>query len=389
MGIAIVANSRKIYRVAVPLGLAGLSLGAALLTPSLASAQNPSLPIVSRTSLLSSILSSKFHPFTATLVTTSSILGSAAASLGPITNNVTLPDGTATVNLWAGSGNRLRAQILDPQSERDVYLTNGSGWIWDSSAGVATHITAASPTHKATNLASPPGASSYSPQALAAAILRRVGPTTIVSMGKSMYIGGQAAYDLQLAPVDRNSLFRKINIYIDAKYSDVVGLGIIPRGSDTAVFSAKFSSISYGEPASTVFAFKPPAGTKVTNLSPTSVLPGWMSPAPPATRPSTSSMAQKFLSGAGPVKLYGKAWSTVLVSGPGVYSQALSAITKSSPSYANILSKALEPVSTPSGEGKLLQTPLLDILVLPNGEIIAGSVDRAELIADSTLLTNQ
>lgn len=373
----------------MPLGLAGLSLGAALLTPSLASAQNPSLPIVSRTSLLSSVLSSKFHPFTATLVTTSSILGSAAASLGPISNNVTLPEGTATVNLWAGSGNRLRAQILDPQSERDVYLTNGSGWIWDSSAGVATHILAGSLTHKTTSTATPPSASSYSPQALAAAILRRVGPTTIVSMGKSMYVGGQAAYDLQLAPVDRNSLFRKINIYIDARYFDVVGLGIIPRGSGSAVFSAKFSSISYGEPASNLFAFKPPAGTKVTTLSPSSVLPGWMTPADPATRPDTGAMAQKFLSGAGPVKLYGKAWSTVAVSGPGAYSQALAALSKSSPTYANIVSKALEPVSTPSGPGKLLQTPLLDILVLPNGEILAGSVDRAELIADSTLLTNQ
>lgn len=383
--------SRRAVRLAVPVGIGVVSLGAALVTPSLAGAQNPSLPIVSRASLIAGVLSAKPTPFSGTVVVTSSLLGSASTVLNAVAGGVPLPDGTATVNLWYGGSGRARAQLLNAGSERDLYVNQGSVWLWTSSTMTATHVVL--PSNAPRSASAVPATmqpSTYDPQVLAQKLLTKLSTTTTVSVGKPAYIGGQAAYELSLHPTDRNSLFRRVEVFIDAQNHRVLGLDVVDRGNAT-VFSIQFSKVTYGTPSTSVFDFTPPTGATVKQIAPTSLVP--KSSATQEKSSAASSAVPNIetqLNTSHQLKFVGKGWSVVGVTPAGEYNVLMQQLAKSPSSAAEMkaLEKAFTTVSTPSGPARLLSTPLLNVLVLQNGTILVGSVDTAELVADSTLIAN-
>jgi outer membrane lipoprotein-sorting protein len=383
--------SRRAVRLGVPVGIGLVSLGAALVTPSLAGAQNPSLPIVSRASLIAGVLSAKPTPFSGTVVVSSSLLGNASTVLNAVAGGVPLPDGTATVNLWYGGSGRARAQLLNASSERDLYLDGKSVWLWTSSTMTATHIVLPSKSSQTAQVApSTMQPSTYDPQVLAQKLLTKLSSTTTISVGKPAYIGGQAAYELSLHPTDRNSLFRRVEIFIDAQNHRVLGLDVVDRGNST-VFSIRYSKVSYGAPSASVFSFTPPSGATVKQIAPTSLVPkSSMSTSGKAATNSAAPTVENQLNASHALKFVGKGWSVVGVTPAGEYNALVQQFSKS-PSNAmelKALEKAFTTVSTPSGPARLLSTPLLNVLVLQNGTILVGSVDTAELVADSTLIAN-
>jgi hypothetical protein len=220
-------KARKSLRVIVPAGIGVASLGAALVTPSLASAQDPTLPVVSRVQLVQNMLSAKPTPFSGTLVVTSNLFGSVSSLASSALPGVTLPQGTATVNLWRGLKDQLRAQLLNSTSERDLYVNGPNAWLWDSSTMSAVHLIASGSQPTEDSVPKDFSPTKLDPAVIAKDLLANLSPYVNVSIGQNNYVGGQPVYDLQLQPLDSSSLVRTINIYVDANNWRVVGVDVI------------------------------------------------------------------------------------------------------------------------------------------------------------------
>ncbi|MGC8465646.1 MAG: LolA family protein [Acidimicrobiales bacterium] len=374
-------RTRKFVRIAVPVALGGLALGAALGTPSLASAQSPTLPTVTTTQLVTDVLSTKPAPLSGTVVASASLLGSLSSLSSQLPGGVSLPGGTATVNVWVGASRQFRAQILNSSSERDLYVNGSATWLWNSSSNQAIELV---PSSTAQSSTVSPSMATYDPQVEATNLLKALAPTTSISLGTNTYVGGRPAYVLRLTPLDHNSLFGYVDIYVDASTSQVLGVDVV-ASDGTQALSVKFSGVTFAAPNPNVFVFTPPATASVKKevLPSTTTMSGSTVPSSSSSSPSTSPLSS--LQG---VKFtpYGHGWSTVAVSSSGAYSSLITGLSTKDPQAVGLLKGALQSVSTPFGEGKFLSTPLVDVLVLPNGTILAGSVNETELLADASLV---
>lgn len=383
-------KARKTLRVAVPVGIGVASLGAALFTPSLASAQDPSLPIISRVELVQNMLSAKPTPYSGTVVATSNLFGSVSSLVGSAIPNVTLPQGTATVNVWKGVKDQLRAQLLNATSERDLYVNGRTVWLWDSSTMSAMHINvdASTSAHSTAGsrfsaIRSKFSAAALDPGTLAKEIMAKVSPYVNITVGQNDYIGGQPVYDLQLVPLESASLIRTINIFVDANNWHVLGVNVVSTSSSTPVLSSEFSAVSFSTPSPSVFSFTPPQGAKVQSKNFT---------VPMGSKPATSGLgsqrsevlAKRFMSSKSTPKVatFGSGLTTVVMTAPGSYQSLL---TKVGSKYHSLFAQVLTSYQTPFGSGKVLSTPLFNVMVLPNGQMVAGAVTLNQLAIDATM----
>ena len=375
-------KARRTLRVVVPLGIGGASLGAAMMTPSLASAQDPSLPIISRVELVQNMLAAKPAPYSGTVVATSNLLGSASSLASSAIPHISLPQGTATVKMWRGIKDQFRAQLLNSSSERDLYVNGNAAWLWDSSTMSAVHLTMKSPrTAVAIDKKYSPAA--FDPRTLAKEIVAKVSPYVNITRGQNNYIGGQPVYDLRLVPLDYSSLIRNINIYIDANNWQVLGVNVVSTASSTPVLSSEFSSIDFATPSRSVFKFVPPQGTKVSNKAIAVASKNRNGVAVERVQNGLA-MAKTFISSAsvGKVTTFGNGLTSVVVTGPGSYQ---SLVRKAGTKYHSLFAQVFTKYETPFGMGKVLSTPLFNVMVLPNGQMIAGAVTLNQLAIDATM----
>ncbi len=383
-------KARKTLRVAVPAGIGVVSLGAALFTPSLANAQDPSLPIISRLELVQNMLSAKQQPYSGTIVATSNLFGSVSSLVGSAIPNVTLPQGTATINVWKGAKDQLRAQILNASSERDVYVNGTSAWLWDSSTMSAVHVKTNAATSvsstisgKLSAIKSKLSAAALDPATLAKDIIAKVSPYVNIAVGQTNYIGGQAVYDLELVPLESSSLIRTINIYVDANNWNVLGVDVVSTSSSTPVLSSEFSAVNFSAPSPSVFNFTPPPGAKVESKTLTPPL-GSKAGTKMQGNQVGGAMAKKFISSSSTPKVatFGSGFTSVVMTAPGSYQ---SLVTKAGPKYRSLFAQVLTSYQTPFGSGKVLSTPLFNVMVLPNGQMVAGAVTLNQLAIDATM----
>ena len=112
------------------------------------------------------------------------------------------------------------------------------------------------------------------PQQLAKQILAAVGKTTTVKLQQNVTVAGQPAYQLSLAPKDSRSLIGQITIASTRANSMPLQVQVFARGASSPAFQLGFTSISFGMPAASNFAFTPPPGAKVRTVKANGALPG-------------------------------------------------------------------------------------------------------------------
>jgi hypothetical protein len=218
-------------------------------------------------------------PFTATVQETSdlglpqlpSITQQAGAS-SPLTG------GTQSVSIWYGGPQRVRLAEPVQGGETDLRLDGRTLWLWDSRSQTAIRYvlpaTAGSMKIRGGNGSlrqlRPHAASGplgqmvvATPQAAAHQILSAVGPTTLVSVQRNVYVAGRAAYQLSLVPRSGKSLVGQVLIAIDASRHIPLRVEVFPRGSSTVAYSFGYSSLTFGAPAASNFSFTPPPGATV------------------------------------------------------------------------------------------------------------------------------
>jgi outer membrane lipoprotein-sorting protein len=269
-----------------------------------------------------------------------------------------LLSGSHTVRLWYGGPDRQRLAVLGTTSETDVFHLAQDVWHWDSATHVATHMvlpqrSAASPRPL------PTSTESLNPQQLADQLLAAIEPTTRVTLGKNRVVADRSAYELVLAPRDSASRVGSVHIAVDGLTKVALGVQVYPRGTDTAAIDVAFSSVTFKTPSAGYFAFTPPPGATVHEKK---VSGGG----------GRSDEVSPLHSGSGGLTTIGSGWTSIV---------EYRATPKQIASSVGPALRSLKPVSGSWGSGRLLDSPLLTVLVTDDGRVFAGAVDPQSLYA--------
>jgi outer membrane lipoprotein-sorting protein len=278
--------------------------------------------------------------------------------------------GSHSAQVWADGPDHLRVAVPTQGAESD-WIRNGSDlWAWDSRTQTATHTTIPAGAEAPT----PPDSAeaTLTPEALAQQVLALIDPSTIVSVQTPGYVAGRPVYELVLEPRTTTSTVGSVTVAVDAATGAPLRTEVTARGQSSAAIDLTFTSISFDQPDSSVFAFTPPPGSTVAQASsPAGMLgmsgdgevrhqraaagaPGQRSTtkAPSTPTPPTES-----------VTTVGTDWSTIAVISGMPLGGELQSILQNAPA-----------VSGPAGSGHLITTALLNVLVLDDGRVAVGAV---------------
>ncbi len=368
-------------RWAIP-GAAVVLAGAVTAGSLISTAQaSPELPARTPAQLLASVAgrTAPLPALTGTVVET--------ASLGlpqlPGTSNqdsvTSLLAGSHTIKVWYADPQHIRLSVPTQLRETDVIRNGREGWVWQSSSNTVTRMQLPAGAKRE---AVPAGAVPLTPQQAAQQALKAVGPSTRVSVERTVTVAGQPAYQLVLSPRSSGSLIGRVTIAIDAAKNVPLRVQVFARGAASPAFQVGFTSISFVRPAPANFSFSTPRGAKVKVVS------------PPAD--SSRHMA-KGTKASGEPQVIGKDWLSVAVlpasdlagvmgggstsSVAGVGSQSVSSGPGDSGAIAAVLMHSATTVHGAWGSGRLLHTSLVNVLLTNNGHVLVGAVTPAVLYA--------
>jgi outer membrane lipoprotein-sorting protein len=401
---------RRRLRFIAPVAVAA-AIGLGAWIPTLPAAASPNLPSLSVNQLIAMAEQPSVSGFTGSvdwtanlgLPSLSSLTGGAGESSGFTWTD--LLSGSHQIKVWDGGAGGQRLALIGSASETDLYSSGGQSWLYDSASNTATHLLPAAgkgepagsaPSASGTTAASDQAGShvALTPQQVSAEILRQVDSVTAISVSRPLYVAGQAAYVVTLepkaaAPGASVSTVGNIAIAIDAANGSPLRVSVTPRGSHAPALSVGFSTVRFEAaghqlPASE-FRFSPPPGATVKTQS----VGGGLH----AGSAQSSGLASPTIVGSG--------WGTVAIlhgagnaltasapTGPVVKRQGshrlvgrLRGSAHASASAGQELAAVTTAVPGPSGTSRLLSTSMINVLILPNGDVAAGFVTPPALEA--------
>jgi hypothetical protein len=339
----------------VPVGVAGIAALAATGVFG-ARAGSESLPHTTPAALIAAVQDNRTPGFSGTVVSNLSLglpeLPNVQGASDEDTSFGALLSGSHTMQVWYGGFARQRVALLGATEETDMFRNGRSVWEWSSSDGVAVHALLPARPHAAQPL--PAIAGSMTPGELARRALHAMSPSTRVTVERGETVADRSAYELTLTPRTATTKIGSVHISVDGATKVPLGVQVYPRGSSAASIDVAFTSIHFGPQADRNFDFTPPPNAQVREAS---------RPArPPAGHPADHA-----------VRRSGSGWATVI---------GLKAGKATVAKYARgPLFKQLTPVAGSWGTGRLLDTPLVSVLVTDDGRVYWGAVQPAELYA--------
>ena len=367
-------NLSRRARWAVPAG-AVVVVGGVLAGSMISVAQAaPSLPSRTPAQLLASLAGqASMPPLTGTVVETSSLgLPSLPGTDNP-TSVSSLLTGSHTVRIWYADPTHFRVAVPQNMSESDLIRNGSNAWLWESTKNTVTHLTvpadagkAAARAHAKKMAVKPSSAPPMTPQQAANEVLAKVGPTTTVGVDTNVYVAGEAAYQLVLAPKSPSSLIGQIRIAVDGTRDVPLRVQVFAKGAKSPAVQIGFTSISFVTPAAANFAFSPPAGATVQQQ-----------PLGGGTKHTGggSSLGSAYTVGTGWLAVADLPSSVLSsVTGPKAPASSGSGLSGDTGPIIGALLKSATPVSGSWGSGRLLKTSLLSMLITNNGRVLVGAV---------------
>lgn len=349
---------------------------------------SPALPARTAEQLLTAVASAKAPVLSGTVVETAALglpdLSGNSASL------TSLLAGTHTLHVWYAGKNDFRVSMPGRMSEVDLYRQGSTEYLWQSALNTVTKIIGlpAKPTGVAL-----PELPAFTPQQAASQVLAAVGPTTVVSTESNVYVAGQAAYQLVLAPKASGSTVSDISIAIDAHNSTPLRVQVFGQDATSPAISVAFSSVTFAAPARGTVSYERVAGTKVSviNLAgqayngPMSA--GKLPDAKLSEGKLTEARLKAMLPAGSPLadaRVVGSGWTAVLELPASVLNQAsLNGSATQGNEGAAALQALLDtaaPVHGTWGTGQLITSGLVNVLITSD-TIYAGAVEPSVLYA--------
>jgi hypothetical protein len=292
-------SRRRMARVLVPVGVAGVAAASIGLVPALASDSSPTLSEQSPQQLVAKVLSADVQSFSGTVQVTgdlgipeavlSGVTGGRSQGSGmfggrstagsgeggdstaadPTTRLAQLLAGTHTLQVAVDGPDRQRLGLLDRLAQYEIVHNGTEAWGWDSTTNRAVHFTLPERAAAGDGAKGAPGtlfgtAVPTTPQEAATRLLAMSGPTTSITVGGTSRVAGRNAYELSVKPKQSGSTIGEVRIAVDSANGAPLRVVVTPSGTDEAAFDVHFASVSFSRPAVRVFDFNVPKGAEVT-----------------------------------------------------------------------------------------------------------------------------
>ena len=378
---------RSTRRYAVPVAIVAAIAGAALV-PTLSGASSPpALPAQTAQQVLADIAQAKVPALSGTLTWTANLGlsdlstieselgqggGSSGSDAGSGFNPLSLLAGSYQIDVWLGGAQAEHLALSEtPDQEVDLVRNGNQVWLWDSSNDTVTHLVghAASQSNTPATTTTLPASTPLTPQQMADRLLNHLDPTTSVTVGAPLYVAGQEAYQLLVAPkAASGSTIDHIEIDVGAN-APLAGVplqvAIYANGQAGAAIELGYTGqLNIGEPPASELTFTPPAGAKVVTHE---VGGGAAKTGAGGGQPANPSPH----SGPG-LKNLGHGWTSVVT---GTDKGLISSATSTELDAVTVV------VQVGDQSARLFSTNLLNVLLMPDGQIYAGFVTPSVLEA--------
>ena len=356
MNVPPIVQRHPALRWLAPIGVACVAGLAATGVFSSSASSNESLPPTTPTALIAAVQQPNMSGFSGTVVSHLSLGLPELPQVGEVTDGTSftsLLTGSHTLQVWYGGPTRQRIALLGSTDEADVFRNGTDVWQWNSADHRAVHAVLPTPSAADRPSPAPSVLSTLSPVDLAQQVMRAMDATTRVAVEKDHIIADRSAYTLVLTPRAANTKVGSVHIAIDGQTKVPLGVQVFARGADSPAVDVAFSSINYGQQSARTFQFAPPAGSKIEQVKPS------------RTAPAGNGGKRS------DVSVTGSGWTRIVAVQPG--GTSVDGLKK-----ASILN-SLTPVAGSWGHGRLLDSPLLSVLVTSDGRVFAGAVPAPAL----------
>jgi outer membrane lipoprotein-sorting protein len=281
-----------------------------------------------------------------------------------------LISGTHKLRVAYASPDKSKVALLGDLSESSVIRTGSDVWTWSSSDNAVTHATIDASDRGGESDKAPTDAPK-TPQEAAARFLTTVGPTTQVAVATDTTVAGRPAYELVLTPKQAGSLLSSVRIAVDGTEHVALRVQVFAGDRADPVAAIGFTEVDFSTPADSEFAFTPPKGSEVTEVTPEDN----------AGKDGTDSDASK----APEPTVVGEGWTTVMVgtlpNGDLPDAKPDEQGGERGPDLQAYLAQ-LPKVSGSWGSGRLLAGTAFSVVITDDGRVAAGAVGP-ELLYDA------
>jgi outer membrane lipoprotein-sorting protein len=258
--------TRQWLRWLVPFA-AVLAIAATTLVAGNASADEK-LPPRSAEQLLVDLQQAQVDGFSGTVEQSADLGIPALPGMGDQGNDFSsLISGTHTLRVAYAGAEKSKVALLGDLSESSVIRNGKDVWTWSSSENAVTHTTV-DPADRASKDRELPADAPKTPQEAATRFLAAVGPTTQVGVATDTTVAGRPAYELVLQPKQTGSLLSSVRIAVDGTEHVALRVQVFAGDRPQPVAAIGFTQVDFATPADSEFAFTPPKGAAVTEVSP-------------------------------------------------------------------------------------------------------------------------
>ncbi len=275
-----------------------------------------------------------------------------------------LISGSHTLRVAYAGNDRSKVALLGDLSETSVIRNGSDVWTWSSSDNAVTHATIDAADRPSTDRELPADAPK-TPQEAATRFLAAVGPTTQVGVATDTTVAGRPAYELVLTPKQTGSLLSSVRIAVDGTEHVALRVQVFAGDRPQPVAAIGFTEVDFATPAAAEFAFTPPKGAKVTEVTPDDHAD--------RSTPDTAEAAKP--------KVVGEGWTTVVVGTLPKGEVPSGAENGEGPDLQSYLAQ-LPKVSGSWGSGRLLAGTAFSAVITDDGRVAAGAVGP-ELLYDA------
>jgi outer membrane lipoprotein-sorting protein len=191
----------------------------------------------------------------------------------------------ASGRLWISKAGDVRLELQAEKGDTQILYDGHTLSLYDAATNTLYRYTP--PTHEGT--ASAHGQSTPPSVTQIEEAIAHLQAHANVSGATPTDIAGHAAYTVRVSPKETGSLLGGAELSFDASTGAPLRAAVYSSDSSAPVIELAATSVSYGPVSESVFAFTPPAGAKIEEVSPSSHASPHHADANPANKPKLTS----------------------------------------------------------------------------------------------------